>query len=517
MYAYLEAYKEKFLEEKNMTPEEAEAEELDIVPPKIRYRLFLKKPFPQEGHLKKIIDQLTMEIEEEQKHYEVNTSKNLYVGRAFITFNNQNNLNKVINKMEITIIRALFNFFRYKILRCTPAKNDARYWEGKRVYVERAAEPLDVFWENLSVSTVDRVIKQMKTMTITVLILVAVFFVNLALSYFKQFLEDQARERGDDPTDILLMIVRVITFLTSLVVVAINVFLGRIVRILSAKEYHSTYTKYHLSVSFKLVLAMFVNTGLIPLFVNLGKENWFNSSGLIVDIFYNTLSVAFISPLMYLINPNVAIKKIKQWVERAKGEKSKMSQRQANALFEGPPLDMAQRFANTMLLLLLTLFYFHLLPILPLIAGLGAVWQFWIEKYVLLRRHKIPEVVGSTIALFFANSLGVIVFIWTLAVWGMTAELSDGKNFYPIIHVFFAFIYLVLPIRSILSKFVPDVEKNDTQLYEKERWGFLNDYDRTNPKSQKEAKLQFFKEMSEREDIGEEEKQNFQNQIQGLQ
>jgi hypothetical protein len=42
-----------------------------------------------------------------------------------------------------------------------------RYWEGQRVYVERAAEPGDVYWENLSVSTFERVKKSLITYTIT--------------------------------------------------------------------------------------------------------------------------------------------------------------------------------------------------------------------------------------------------------------------------------------------------------------------------------------------------------------
>jgi len=70
---------------------------------------------------------------------------------------------------------------------------------------------------------------------------------------------------------------------------------------------------------------MFVNTAMIPLFVNLGKENWFVSSGLVVDTFYNTLSVGFISPLFYIINPVHIIKWIRQKVEVFKAGASKMT------------------------------------------------------------------------------------------------------------------------------------------------------------------------------------------------
>lgn len=118
----------------------------------------------------------------------------------------------------------------------------------------------------------------------------------------------------------------------------------------------------------KLSLAMFINTGIIPLFVNFGRKQWFKSGGLMVDIFYNTVTVCFVSPLVYFLNPVYFLKKCKIWMEEKKGENSKLTQRQANLLFEGPPLDMAQRYANTMLLFCMTVFYVFPLPVMPLLA-----------------------------------------------------------------------------------------------------------------------------------------------------
>jgi flagellar biosynthesis protein FlhB len=162
-------------------------------------------------------------------------------------------------------------------------------------------------------------------------------------------LKDSIDESGET-TNSEEFFIRFISVLTSFLVVFINVVLGRIIRILSAFEKHETYSKYHLSVAMKLTVAMFINTGVVPLFVNFGKGNWFNSGGLMVDIFYNTLSVSFLSPIFYFFNPAYFIKKYMMFREERKGDNSKMTQRQANLLFEGPALDMAQRYANTMLL-----------------------------------------------------------------------------------------------------------------------------------------------------------------------
>ena len=51
-----------------------------------------------------------------------------------------------------------------------------------------------------------------------------------------------------------------------------------------------------------------------------------------------------------------------------------MTQGEANRMTEGPPLDLAQRFANIMLLFLMSIFYFPLIPYMPLITFLAALY-----------------------------------------------------------------------------------------------------------------------------------------------
>jgi len=76
------------------------------------------------------------------------------------------------------------------------------------------------------------------------------------------------------------------------------------------------------------------------------------------------------------------------------------------------------------------MFYSHLLPILFPIGVLGTLYAYWAEKYVLLRRNKIPEVVGSTIAKFYTNMLPIAMIIYALAIFGMTFEVTTGKKTY---------------------------------------------------------------------------------------
>ena len=103
--------------------------------------------------------------------------------------NKQNQTKNLINSFEVSLIRQFLNLFIYKILRCKKANADARNWEGNQIFVERAAEPGDIYWENLSVNTIKRVKKTLITYTIASLCLGVAFSINLALSFAKDALD----------------------------------------------------------------------------------------------------------------------------------------------------------------------------------------------------------------------------------------------------------------------------------------------------------------------------------------
>ena len=253
----------------------------------------------------------------------MNTSKDLFIGSAFVTINDQTHMEDIVEKFEMNIFRRFFNFFWYSCLRCK-SKMDDRYLKERRIKVERAAEPPDILWGNLGYTPGQRFCRSMVTFFITGILLIIAFGINFGLNTFKQFIEDQTR-KNDNPSEGVLWVVRITSIITSFFVVAINVILRWIIRRLSLKEKPATYTKYHLSVASKVTIAMFTNTALIPILVNFGKGNWFNNSGLVVDIFFNTLSVGFVSPFFYLFNIPHCIKRFRRCKERCKGEYSKMT------------------------------------------------------------------------------------------------------------------------------------------------------------------------------------------------
>lgn len=378
---------------------------------------------------------------------DVDTETDLYCGTAFVVMDKQSHAQKLAAHFEVPMITRVYSFIIYGIFRCKNSKLNDRYWEGQRVYIERASEPTDIYWENLSVTYIQRVKKSFTTYAVTILCLLCAFGITLGASILKDLLDSQG---GTTNTEAIL--IRIISILTSFLVIAINVALGKIIRLLSAYEKHETYSKYHLSVAIKLTIALFINSGIVPLFVNFGREDWFNSGGLMVDIFYITVSLCFVSPFAYLFNPVHMIKGCRKKNEARKGENSRMTQRQANTLFEGPALDMAQRYANTMLLFLMTVFYTYPLPIMPLLTFAGAGFQYWVEKYVLLRRHKTPEQMGSYIAEVFSDMIPFFCFVYGTSILIFSDILSEGNTILVgLIAFLFTLGYYFLPIRYLIQ------------------------------------------------------------------
>lgn len=110
------------------------------------------------------------------------------------------------------------------------------------------------------------------------------------------------KNRLDKLDNVNKNVVRGLSFLCSFVIIIVNTSLRTIVRTLSIKESHETYTEYNLSVAFKLTFCRFVNTAIVPVIVNLTSDRWFVDGGLVTDIFSIMISVSFIDPVMCILD-----------------------------------------------------------------------------------------------------------------------------------------------------------------------------------------------------------------------
>jgi hypothetical protein len=190
-----------------------------------------------------------------------------------------------------------------------------------------------------------------------------------------------------------------------------------------------------------------------------------------------------------------------------------MTQRQANTLYEGPALDMAQRYANTMLMFCMCVFYVFPLPVVSLMCFGGASLQYWIEKYILLRRHKIPEHLGATMAQVFGNLIPFYCFLYGISIFAFGDVLSEQQNPIGLIAFLCTLVYLFLPVRYMINKCTKDVWRYDDMTYEKHSITFFDDYNRSNPMSEKVANLAYIEKMKEAGELDKQQYEAKKNQL----
>lgn len=176
------------------------------------------------------------------------------------------------------------------------------------------------------------------------------------------------------------------------------------------------------------------------------------------------------------------------WREERKGEKSKLNQRQANELFEGPQIKIASIYSNTGLLILIVCIYTPMIPLLPIIGLFGIFFQYWVEKYLLLRRYSIPEASGNQMATFYAAILPYALLLYSISNYYFLVDLSDGKNEHGQVAMWFMLAYILLPVRIILNLFTDNISRDDSADYFDTKFSFIQDYDRNNPMTSNEAK-----------------------------
>ena len=148
---------------------------------------------------------------------------------------------------------------------------------------------------------------------------------------------------------------------------------------------------------------------------------------------------------------------------------------------------MAQRYAHSMLIYMLCVFYAPLISIVPVIGCVGNIFSYWIEKCLLLKRHRRPEEMGSSMAFFFANSMPWFMLLFAVSNFVWVDELSLGNNAPGLVGLILMLIYIVLPVRSYINnRFSFDIARFDEHTYSKNKQYFLTDYRTENPMTKDE-------------------------------
>ncbi len=132
----------------------------------------------------------------------------------------------------------------YTVLASVGCKPDKTY-NGNLLEVERAPEPLDIFWENLGFDWQELLEKRSISILASILILGASFGAILGV---KAIQESVKKSQGNGAG------VAILSVFSSYLIVFINGLLGIFIRKFSGYEKHDTYTSYYIAVAWKLSL-----------------------------------------------------------------------------------------------------------------------------------------------------------------------------------------------------------------------------------------------------------------------
>jgi hypothetical protein len=326
------------------------------------------------------------------------------IGQAFVTFRHQKDMRAVLSRWT-----------RHTWWTRPFHQVDSLRFKESKVSVRRAAEPDDILWEKLNAKISQLFKHRLRTVLITLLALVVSFSMIYSTFYYQSDLLVDSSEQTDSFTSALI---QVSSFLPSVGVIFINVVLGQVIRKLTAFELHSTLSEPHASVAVKLTGALCVNTGLIVLIVNYDwRKSWFVPGGLVTDITYIMLSNAVLTPLASLLSPSYLGR---LWSRKFAA--STLTQTEANLVFEGPLMDLAKKYANTLKTLTVALAFSPVAPVCLPIALCGMVLDYWTDKYLLLRRFSRPGRVSPSLSQTLAGTLPTTVLIYAASTSSSSAS-----------------------------------------------------------------------------------------------
>ena len=377
--------------------------------------------------------------------------------------------------------------------------------------ISRALEPTVIAWHNLGTSMFKVFLRRILSYSTTLLILAVNFMVIIGLQALDGYIKDSIKRRfsignaDSQLTGSKLFAVRTISICVSLVIQVVNRIMLAILKLLTEFERWSDLTKHYASYSFKNVVAVFTTTNLLIVISHLLLHRdelsfiWGKGS-LINDVFFIIVGDNLLDPLFIFLDPVYLYRRLKRCRLARKAQKKTCTalQKDANDLFEGPELDLADSYANLVSTFWMALFFTPVFPVAAPITCLAFVSTYWLQKTLLLRRFARPRAYSGSICflamylLRFSPFVLMVLLAHQLGYYCLNFILRNKENNGLIyIGLIVTGVLIVVPLENVF--FVcTRLNSNESLLkknvsYNEVRNRFYSEYDRENPITSKEA------------------------------
>ena len=463
--------------------------------------------------LKNQKEKIYKELDELYKDTKFKTS-DYFAGCGFITFTNLKEkilFLKLFNYSFIKNVLQLFKDIIYMIFNfCLNIEQKPISWLRNYIKIEQADEPSDIIFENLSFSTLSKIIRTFLVYVVSFffgifsnsIFFVAIAGVNYLLDYINKKIHNQ-----------------VIQYLTSFALSFISTFLNfiyeNVFHILTRFEKQSTWTKYYLSYSIKLTTFSFINSGLMPLLGEISHPSDGHKT-LINNMLMMFIINSIYTPIRWTLDLSFFKKKIQiWWLERKKDpdDEHGLTQKELNELYELPPMNIAIKYSYIVKTLLMAFLYIAIFPLGIVISFFGFCLAYLLEKFNFCKIYKKPEMLGSKICKFYINYFVIILFVYTIGDLFLLRNTFD-TNIWTWVNLITFGTLIFIPYSKLLT--IDYLKVNKYDLYTKEYKDcidFTEDYERANPISQKEGKINYLKKLKDKGIILENDYQNYLKDI----
>jgi hypothetical protein len=360
------------------------------------------------------------------------------------------------------------------------------FWKGQayKFKLNRAPEPSNIEYENLSVSDSSRGARHCLTNFITFIMLLASTAFNFWASYEHRQILIAAEENSVcssfmsssdsfDPNTLNeadlncyceglgvnvwkepklcktyfadYAFSTLLLYMAVASVVFINYLLRTLATFLTKLELHRSRSAEESSANAKLFLSLFINTALVVFFVNMKFSFglWIIGDGEYSDFtedWYNVVAKTItLTMLLFLLQPHssnlvwMCCGKSRRSSIRKKfdSKKSKLTQTELNKKFAAVPFLLAERYAHLLSLFFTILFYSAGLPVFYPLGGFICLVFYSAEKYMFLNHYAKPPHYDSSLQEAFLSYMP-----WALAlhclmqVYFGTSPVTDSTNLF---------------------------------------------------------------------------------------
>lgn len=256
---------------------------------------------------------------------------------------------------------------------------------GTPVTVLRAPEPEDVNWQNLVHTRFSRIPRIVLNWFLTLIILGACLAGTIFVSRLSEEYHEDSEEHDELPW---------LSVLFSGITMCINAILCFAIPNVTKLERLGSQTGYYCSVAIKLSVSLFLNNAVIP-FITYTRSIYFTEGGFLMTVCTNWALICIVDPLTEVFDVWYLVAKLKWWLVKRKGSESTLTQREANVALEPCEVSMVTKYAELMNIMFYTSFYALLFPPGILITAVGLGLHYWVTKYLMITRYKVPKISGE--------------------------------------------------------------------------------------------------------------------------